>query len=276
MTRKRMTMAAQRKQQAVARPLRRGLEARHRHNRSMPQAGETTVCPTEGKPEAQPHTPPPSQLQVGSPTNPDIQNTRRSNGLSQVFFDQLLEYLHPDREYAGQIYETIRRRLIKFFESRGCFAAIEYADETLNRVAYNLHYGKLIWTEPPKYCLGVARNLLREFWGRPERTFSSLDSLPSHLHPSMNPQSVMARETELRKDEQNLECLIHCLEELSPENREMLIRYYQGEKSQKIENRRRLAAEMGVPLNALRLRVFRLRQELEARFNHRSKTFTKE
>ena len=39
--------------------------------------------------------------------------------LTQELFDTLLDWLDPDRERAGQKYETIRLKLIKIFTSRG-------------------------------------------------------------------------------------------------------------------------------------------------------------
>ena len=43
--------------------------------------------------------------------------------ISQDNFEKLLDWLHSDRETAGQIYESIRDRLIKIFHARGYCAA---------------------------------------------------------------------------------------------------------------------------------------------------------
>ena len=53
------------------------------------------------------------------------------------------------------------------------------------------------------------------------------------------------------------------IQKLSHENREMIIRYYQGEKGDKIRNRKELAKRLGIPQNTLRIRVFRIRERLE-------------
>ena len=40
--------------------------------------------------------------------------------LTPELFEQLLDWLNPDREQAGRDYEALRRRLIKLFTCRGC------------------------------------------------------------------------------------------------------------------------------------------------------------
>ena len=59
-----------------------------------------------------------------------------------------------------------------------------------------------------------------------------------------------------------VESLEECLKALSTENRELILQYYQGEKSAKIENRKRLTDRFKVPLNVLRMRALRLREKL--------------
>jgi DNA-directed RNA polymerase specialized sigma24 family protein len=69
---------------------------------------------------------------------------------------------------------------------------------------------------------------------------------------------------ERQLSERRLDCLERCLAELSPADRELIDQYYRGETRAKIENRRRLAEERGIPLNALRIRMLRIREKLEA------------
>ena len=58
-------------------------------------------------------------------------------------------------------------------------------------------------------------------------------------------------------------CLDRCLDELQLDDRTLVLDYYAGERAEKIANRRRLAAGLGVSDNALRSRVQRLRERLE-------------
>jgi DNA-directed RNA polymerase specialized sigma24 family protein len=53
------------------------------------------------------------------------------------------------------------------------------------------------------------------------------------------------------------------MQNLSAQNRELIIKYYQGEKGNKIKNRKDLAESLGIPPNALRIRVHRIREKLE-------------
>ena len=55
--------------------------------------------------------------------------------LTPQAFNQLLDWIGPDRETAGKRYEEIRLRLIKIFTARGCHIPEELADETFNRVS---------------------------------------------------------------------------------------------------------------------------------------------
>jgi RNA polymerase sigma factor (sigma-70 family) len=59
------------------------------------------------------------------------------------------------------------------------------------------------------------------------------------------------------------DCFDKCLAELPPESRHLIVEYYQGEKKTKKETRRALAKQLGIPLNALRIRAHRIRKALE-------------
>jgi len=59
------------------------------------------------------------------------------------------------------------------------------------------------------------------------------------------------------------EWLKNCLQELPLESRQLVLQYYKEDKQQNIDARAALAARLGIPLNALRSRVQRLRDRLE-------------
>ncbi|HSB10163.1 MAG TPA: hypothetical protein VLM38_11810 [Blastocatellia bacterium] len=63
--------------------------------------------------------------------------------------------------------------------------------------------------------------------------------------------------------EHRAECLKRCLEGHTPDNRELILQYYQGEKGAKIENRKKLSEKLKTPLNTLRMRALRLRERLQ-------------
>ena len=59
-------------------------------------------------------------------------------------FDELLEWLDPDREKAGRRYEAIRAGLIRMYVARGVSDAEYYADETIDRVARKIDCGEVV------------------------------------------------------------------------------------------------------------------------------------
>lgn len=172
--------------------------------------------------------------------------------LTRDSFDRLLACLDADRDHAGEKYELIRRKLVKFFEWRGCQSADDYADETINRVARKLDEGEQIH-HPSKYFGGVARLLLMEKLREKKAQQKALDQL--------SPAVQFAQETD--KSDLRYECFERCLERLSRENRELITRYYQKEKRAKIDARQELAQQLGVAPNALRIRAFRIKAGLE-------------
>lgn len=170
--------------------------------------------------------------------------------LTQDAFDCLLARFDADRERAGQKYETLRQKLIKFFEWRGCSSPADNADETMNRVSRKLENGERI-SNIEGYVAGVARMLCMEFGKEQARERAALEQL------SRVPKSPAFTTT------RRLECCEQCLQTLPEGSRELILEYYQGEKHAKIEKRRELAQRWNIPSNALRSRAFRLRARLE-------------
>lgn len=165
---------------------------------------------------------------------------------SQELFNKLLEWLDSDRDAAAEKYEAIRRRLIKIFTCRGCNEAEDLADETINRVTFKVTDLVQSYTgEPALFFYGVAQKVHFEYLRKPKPT----PPLPT---PDPNTEEV----------EKQHECLDGCMEKLTGENRELVLRYYGEEKQAKIDNRRQLAEELGIAVNALRIRAFRIRREL--------------
>jgi DNA-directed RNA polymerase specialized sigma24 family protein len=171
--------------------------------------------------------------------------------ITQESFDALLAWLDPNREKAGQKYEAIRARLIKIFICRGCSNAEELADETINRVAAKAQ-GMLenYVGEPALFFYGVAQKIclesLRTKNVQAENSHSKV--MPDVLDEDVNPE---------------YECLEKCLQRLSLDQRELVLAYYKDEKKAKIDHRKRLAEKLGIAVNALRIRAFRIRANLE-------------
>lgn len=184
--------------------------------------------------------------------------------ITEEAFNKLLEHFDEDREEAGEKYEQLRRGLTKFFECRGCFAPADYADETFNRVARRISEGQDVAIGAIQgYCYGVARNVARERHRNPEVQASTLDSLLPSDHPRENPSLTERQHGERIRTEQRMECLEMCLDELPPESRFLIESYHEGRERAKIRNHERLAEMLGITINNLRVRVHRIRKDLE-------------
>lgn len=179
-------------------------------------------------------------------------------------FEKLLACLDPNREQAGIRYEQLRRKLVKFFTWRGCGAAEECTDETIDRVSRRLEEGeKIRSSDISHYFYGVARNILKEYWGRRRREKAKHPLLLRRTN-SVESGASSREQFDREESQELLECLERCLQELSPEDCQLIRRYYQGEKSTKIVNRQKLASELDLGVNALRIRAHRIRARLEA------------
>ena len=168
--------------------------------------------------------------------------------LDKQRFEQLLRWLDPDRETAGAKYELIRKRLIKLFVCRGVDVPEELADETINRVTRKVHEICATYVgKPEHYFHGVANNIHLE-WIRKKRA--------QVAPPSPPPVN--------EDDERRFACLERCVNKLPKADRDLVLGYYQDEKHAKIDHRKQMAEQMGLGMNALRIRLCRIRASLQS------------
>jgi DNA-directed RNA polymerase specialized sigma24 family protein len=190
---------------------------------------------------------------------------RKQAPLSEVAFDKLLGALGKDRDSAGQQYERIRRKLVRYFESHGCLCPDDQADEVIDRVAAKISEGVEIYADDPAiYFYGVARYVLKEYWDKRPRATEPLSENLSLPSLSANPDELQREDDSRMQTERDMDCLEGCLGALPDDKRELITSYYQGDTAQKIANRKALAARLGTPINALRSRALRVRETLEA------------
>jgi RNA polymerase sigma factor (sigma-70 family) len=184
--------------------------------------------------------------------------TRRS-GSSGGDFNDLLAWLHPDRETAAGLYEEVRRNLIQLFARNGCHDPEGMADETIARVTDKvLRLAETFEGQPALFFYGVAKKQLLEYARQ-----RNVPLAPQH-EPSTLPTQHEEQERD-DSDERLHDCFEQCLSRLKPEERELMLRYYEGTGQAKIDSRKQLAEERGIGLNALRVRVLRIRAGLRAR-----------
>ena len=177
--------------------------------------------------------------------DPGSEHSANTNDLAK-----LLARLDDDPEQAALKYEHLRRALIRYFDWRGASSADECADEALDRLTRRMS-GTTVH-DVYKYAHGIARLVLLERRRAP--VLASIDDVPE--------ATLMAPvQRDSHSDLQG--CFERCLGGLPEDSRELLLRYYEGQRMGKILNRRQLASVLGITESALRNRVQRLRDRLE-------------
>jgi len=168
--------------------------------------------------------------------------------LTQESFEKLLTWLDSNQEEAATKYESIRRRLIKYFVCNGCGDQDEgLADETFDRVTKKLERGQI--PEPftgnkALYFLAFAKNIHLEHLNRRE-----VHELPEVI--------IVPEKTEDEDD-----CLDKCALILPEEDRLLAIEYYRCEKTTKVMHHRKLAERLDLSSAGLRTRMHRIRERL--------------
>jgi DNA-directed RNA polymerase specialized sigma24 family protein len=188
--------------------------------------------------------------------------SKRDWALTPNAWSRLLAWLDQGLDSSGERYLEMRRRLVQYFDRRNCVHPDDLADETLNRIARRLEEGGSMAGETPAHsCYIVARFVFHEYLRRGERNQVSLDELQNHQEPAKAPGTDVSSEEEMR--EKMKSCLDECLQGLGTEAYDLISQYYSGEQREKIENRRVLAARLGITMNALSIRACRIRERLE-------------
>lgn len=182
--------------------------------------------------------------------------------MSPEDFAGFLERLSPDSEEAGRRYIRLHKKLVGFFGMKGISDSTGAADETLKRAAERIIGGANV-PDVEKYCLGVARNVAKEWWRREQRE----DVVFRLFIESLADDSA----EEVERIERILK---PCFERLEDKDRTLLVDYCQvPEGLTHAEHRRRLAEKLRTTMLALRIRISRLRVKLadcvEARSGNR-------
>ena len=171
--------------------------------------------------------------------------------ISQSSFDQFLGVLDSNRDRAGQKYEALRLRVVKFFEWRACRFPDDLADKTLDRVIQKVGSGAAI-EDHVNYTYGVARFIYLEHLKRQPKEEIATDEM-ADLHAPADDEG-----------DERFECLEACLKQLAPNSRTIILEYYRDDRQAKIDLRKQLADKLRISANALRIKALRIRTTLEA------------
>ncbi|MDX6559920.1 MAG: hypothetical protein QOF72_2969 [Blastocatellia bacterium] len=186
---------------------------------------------------------------------------KKNWALTPHAFKGLLNWLDEGINSEGEKYLEMRRRLISYFDRKNCSAPDELTDETLNRVARRLEEeGEIVTEAAARYCYIVARFVFLEYL-RERNEEIPLDAI--NALAATNQPAISEAENESLHRERMLACLDQCTEKLDPKHRELIVRYYYGERRIKIDNRLALAKQLGLTANALSIRACRIRDKLE-------------
>lgn len=169
---------------------------------------------------------------------------KRREPPSEEAFNKLLAWLNPDRDKAAETYQRIQFRLIKIFGAKGHVDPESLADETLNAVCLRIDW------------------LLENFSGNPALFFYGV-AKKIHLEQIPKNISSIPGPPDSSEIEAGCWCLEKCLKTaVSTDERSWVLRYHEDKGRQRIENRKRLADELGISINALRIRVFHIQARL--------------
>jgi len=179
----------------------------------------------------------------------------RNSAIPPESFEEILAWLDPDREVAATMYVQLYHDLSNIFRWRGCSDPEGLTDDVFDRVARKVHEVRLTYEgDARRYFHGVANNVFMENLKK-VKTQVSLDD-------DEVPESMSAKDDEAGTLEME-ECLQACLPKLSPDNRKLILAYYAKEKQAKIDNRSELARQLGIPVETLRVKVYRIRVSLQ-------------
>ncbi len=150
----------------------------------------------------------------------------------------------------GDRYLEIRRRLVNYFDRRGCLAADDLADETLNRAGAQTRRSRAHRQRRTRAVLLRPRafSFFLEYIRRPGHKDSDLMTRPA---PSVSRLALQFSLPATRRPpivRKILKRLNRCMQKLTAADQQLILEYYQGDKRAKIEKRSALAARFSLTL----------------------------
>jgi DNA-directed RNA polymerase specialized sigma24 family protein len=173
---------------------------------------------------------------------------------------KLLKRLHPDPDVAWEMYFTLWRKLVTSLEHRNCPSAQDEAHEVLGRIARRHNLDAIENIEA--FAYGVIKMMRFEIPDKQKRELAFDETLESKVRSGQNEDP----ETEIvvRIDrERKVKCFLHCLAKLTTDDRDLILSFKLAEPETRTADRRKLAEKRGVTEGTLRVRVHRIRRNLE-------------
>ena len=161
-------------------------------------------------------------------------------------YRKLLLWIDKDCNEAAEKLLLIQSRVTKIFISRGCIHAEELTDEVRNRIAVRIDKVRESFPDPLRCFIGFLDHVFQEYIREEANWAKAKPPAPPR------PANVLELEDE---------CLKKCLAELPPDERNIVVRYFGGDGAERREERKKLAIELGITANALRIQAHRLRKK---------------
>jgi hypothetical protein len=166
-------------------------------------------------------------------------------------FKRFLQRLSPDPKEAGHRYNCLHKKLSDFFSFKGVPDPVNAADETLTRATLKISSDVNV-PNVDHYCLGIARNIVKERLRLLHREQATFHKFIEDLSNSSAEQV-----------ERIHSILKPCFEQLEDEDRQLLLAYCQNlQGGARAEHRRQVAETMNMTMLNLRVQVARLRKSL--------------
>lgn len=156
-----------------------------------------------------------------------------------------------------ELFESLRAKLILFFEVRRCVDPEGLADATLERVVQKLCQGTKV-SDIARFTFGVAKHIFQEYLRRQKATQKFAEEQKYHLTANSGDDEEVSAARERR-----LECLEECMARLKEQERTLLHEYFRFKGQPKLEHRKQLAERLNISRQALTLRVFHLKRKLK-------------
>lgn len=176
-------------------------------------------------------------------------------------FEEILAWLHPDREVAAKMYVQLRHDLSKIFIWSRCTDPEGLTDEVFDRVARKVHNIRQNYEGDPRlYFRAVANNVIKENFKK-LKTHIPLEDVT--LSQGQTDVGETVDQTIVRQ-----KLLNEFIDELSPADRQLFLSYYQGGK----RDARKLAADLRISEVNLRVKIYRIRKSLLRKFERKMET----
>ncbi len=177
---------------------------------------------------------------------------------TQDDFKRFLKRLHPDPEVAWETYSTVWQKLMMFFQRNGCPAASDHADEALSRIARRDDLDNI--RNFGAFAYGVARTMRSEIWEKMKKEVS-LESFPGGTIPDgRNMEKEIVENIDRQRQ---VRCFRRCVGKLPPDERTLFLSFKLADRETRTDDRSKMAAQTGISAGTLRVRVFRIRREVE-------------